>query len=217
MVDQIRIEINNVEFFKAVNKHFSYEIEDLCDEILWFLCNTLDEAPSVLVKTMLETKLFKTILDNLYRESIDFKILSKTLILIKYLIISAKKISLSDDVYFKIIEIVSGYLYHRNDSSFKTCLEILVELTGYGSYLITNQILKRGIVPKILKFDKFLNDLEIDSTDIDRKEYLKEYPKAILILILKFLGNILADDQDLSDYAEVKRKLFSFILKAEIS
>jgi len=197
--------MNNKDFFKIVHKHFKYEIEDLSEEILWFLCNIVDEAPIDLINNILEIKLLETILANLYRETFECSILSKTLLFILFFIQASKKITLSDFIYFKIIDICFAYLYTKNDSVFKTCIEILVELTDYGSNSIMNQIVKTGIIPKLMKFDKFLKDLNIEFTDINLNVHLTEYPKKVLILILKFFGNILADHEEY-DFAEVNFK-----------
>lgn len=174
-----------------------------------------------LIKSMLETKLIYTIFDCLYKPNVSVKLLTFSLGFIKNFIESAKKITLDDIIYFKIIEIVSAYLYNKNDRIFKICLEILVHLTDLESLTITNQIAKNGIIPRVFKFDKFLKDLDVDFTDIDLNNHLEEYPKRVLVLILKLLGNILADSENSSENAEVliilakkkNQKIFNFNFK----
>jgi hypothetical protein len=155
------------------------------------------------VKSLLETKLIYSIFDCLHKTNVSLKILIFSLSFLNAFIESAKKITLDNFIYLKIIEIVSAYLYTKNDRVFKTCLQILVILTGLESLTITNYILTNGVIPRILKFDKFLKDLEIDYTDVDLKKHLEEFPNKILILILKLLGNILADCENSTDNAEV--------------
>lgn len=126
----------------------------------------------------------------------------KSLLFIKLFLQASSKITLSDFLYFKINEIVIAYIYHKSDCTLKLCLEILVILTEYGSNLITKQIIEGGIIPKLMKFEKFIKDLDIEPRDKNLSYYLKDFPKKILILILKIFGNILSDNED-NDFSHV--------------
>lgn len=158
----------------------------------------IEDSEIDILKRIIETKLFDSILKYFYKELLDTSILERSLIFLHTFIRNShKECLLSKKIIYEIINIISAYIYSKNDIILKYCLEILCVLSSNESMEFSETIFKTGIIPKLITFDKLFINLEIDSDKIiDIKNYKIEFPKSILILVLNIIGNILADDKD---------------------
>jgi len=197
-------EFDQTELLAGMNKHLKYDVDPISDEILWFFKNIIEEAKFDFLKNFIESKLIDSILSYFYKDQIQESILKNLLRVLNNLLEkTVDKMKLSDHIYNEILKIVTAYIYHKSDTTLKLCLEILLNMTGSESEDFSNKLLNTGIIIKLLKFEKLLIGLDVDSNDIKEPEKHKiDFPKKILRMILRIIGNMLAFKDD-SDIVEV--------------